>query len=241
MKWFKHHSDTHKNLKAGLVIAEKGMQGYGFWWLCVELIASQGEQYTLGADKNWKRWLIRESGLEKEEVDDLLEFFGQERLIDAAALKEAQLSIPNLSEYCDDYESRRERRSTNSVRTKSEKVALEEKRKEKNREEKITASMKFLSEIPETDLKELVEKYEASPTQIKRKADELRNYCLSKGKTYKNYRAFLENALQKDFGRRLQASPVEKVEKRPLTADERAALERVSQEVKAIGKGMRVD
>lgn len=146
MKWFKHHSDTHTNLKTGAVIAEKGIVGYGFWWLCVELIASQGDQYSLGAEKNWKAWLIRNSGLSKEEVNDILEYFAKERLIDETDLKEARLSIPNLAEYCDDYESRRERKSTNTVRTKSDKVALEENRKEENRKEEVADAPSLIFE-----------------------------------------------------------------------------------------------
>lgn len=112
-------------------------------------------------------------------------------------------------------------------------VTLEKSREDKKRTEKSTASMSFLSKIPETDLKELYEKYEASTTQIKRKADDLRNYCLSKGKTYKNYRAFLENALQKDFGRRLPSSPVLKVDVTPLSAEALARMDAIKAEVKA--------
>jgi hypothetical protein len=131
MKWFKHNSDAHTNLKTGNVIAEHGAAAYGLWWICVELIASQGEQYCLGADKNWKKGLMRASGMTKEEIDPLLNFFAQERLIDSDALKEAQLYIPNLAEYCDDYSSRSVRTKSESVRTKSQNVPLEEKRREK--------------------------------------------------------------------------------------------------------------
>lgn len=111
-------------------------------------------------------------------------------------------------------------------------VTLEgEEEKKKNREEKSTARQSYLSEIPSPDLEELREKYDASATQIKRKAEELHNYCLAKGKIYKNYRAFLENALQRDFGRRLQASPVVKAEQIILSADEQARVDALKKEI----------
>ncbi|MCM8811393.1 MAG: hypothetical protein NC917_07110, partial [Candidatus Omnitrophica bacterium] len=44
------------------------------------------------------------------------------------------------------------------------------------------------------------EKYNVSFTDVKRKAEELYNYCQAKGKRYKNYRAFLRNAIVRDFG-----------------------------------------
>jgi len=118
--------------------------------------------------------------------------------------------------------------------------AKEKRSKVKRSKEKETASMSFLSEIPEKDLRELYEKYEASATQIKRKAEDLKNYCLAKGKVYKNYRAFLENALQKDFGRRLQARPIQKVDTTPLSAEALARLDEIRKEVKAGFKGREV-
>lgn len=139
MKWFKHHSDSHGNLKVGAVLAEYGVKGYGLWWLCVELVANQGDDYTVGADKNWKRWLMSQSKLTKEEIDGFLGFFASERLIDEVALTEAQLHIPKLADYCNDYENRKERGSNDGVRTKTKSVRtitknvpleVEKKRKE---------------------------------------------------------------------------------------------------------------
>lgn len=160
MKWFKHNSDAHTNLKTGNVIAEHGAKAYGLWWICVELIASQGEMYRLGADKNWKKGLIRASGMTKEEIDPLLQFFAEERLIDADALKEAQLYIPKLAEYCDDYSSRSVRTKSESVRTISEKVPLEENRKEENRKE-VKESAAPLTPVFERKIREKEDDYSA--------------------------------------------------------------------------------
>lgn len=70
----------------------------------------------------------------------------------------------------------------------------------------------WLTTIPDSDLLELVAKYDASGPQIRRKADQFHNYCVSKDTKYANHRAALENALDRDFGRRApkKKSPIEK-------------------------------
>ena len=42
MKWFKHESDAYTNLKLEQVLDEFGMGGYGFFWLCCEIVGHQG-------------------------------------------------------------------------------------------------------------------------------------------------------------------------------------------------------
>lgn len=65
-------------------------------------------------------------------------------------------------------------------------------------------SFKYLSQIPEEDLNEFEENYNASKSQVIGKAEDLKNYCESHGKRYKNYKSFLANALKKDFGKRTE-------------------------------------
>lgn len=95
------------------------------------------------------------------------------------------------------------------------------------------ASKEYLLKIPESDLIAFREKYEASTGQIKRKGEQMHNYCEAKGKTYRNYRAFLENGLDKDFGRRVRrVAPVEVTRK--LSPEELAAVEKTKKEISAL-------
>lgn len=76
----------------------------------------------------------------------------------------------------------------------------EEKRREVNiKEDKIVNSISYLRNIPEEDLREFTFRFDASEYQIKSKAEDLENYCMAKSKKYSNYKAFLLNALKKDF------------------------------------------
>lgn len=117
----------------------------------------------------------------------------------------------------------------------------EEKRsKEKGTEEKITASIAYLKNIPTEDLKEFTERFEAYPKQIIRKAEDLVLWCETNGERKKNYRAFLLTALRKDFPERTKVEkPTEDI-KRPLTPEEAAARDKIAAEIRAIGKSKQV-
>ena len=73
-------------------------------------------------------------------------------------------------------------------------------REVEKREERGTAhaSIKYLLAVPPKDIEEWTTKFNLKPESVTRKADDLYNFCLSKGKTYRNYRAFLASALSRD-------------------------------------------
>lgn len=79
-------------------------------------------------------------------------------------------------------------------------------------EERPYASLSFLGKMPSKDLLELSEKYRILPRGIQAKATDLKLYCEAKGKKYKNYRAFLENALRKDGVKLRNEYPLPRVE-----------------------------
>ena len=64
------------------------------------------------------------------------------------------------------------------------------------------SSLSFLRKIPKEVIDEMVLKFKVEPEQVKLKAEALADYCDSKGRKYKDYMAFLRNALRKDFGER---------------------------------------
>lgn len=70
----------------------------------------------------------------------------------------------------------------------------------KEREER---HLSFLINLPENLINELTKRFEVSPKQVRSKAEDLHNYCQAKGKTYKDYRAFLVNAVKSDFKERV--------------------------------------
>lgn len=77
--------------------------------------------------------------------------------------------------------------------------------KNKNKEYK---EREYLSNIPSDDVEEFIKVFICSQSQVKSKADDLLNYCKAKGKKYSDYKAFLRNALKKDFGLRVPVAVV---------------------------------
>lgn len=60
------------------------------------------------------------------------------------------------------------------------------------------SSISYLKNIPLDDIKDFILITTATENQIKNKGEALFDYCESKGRRYKNYKAFLRNALRKD-------------------------------------------
>ena len=68
--------------------------------------------------------------------------------------------------------------------------------------------MEYLKKIPEEDLKEFYKRFDASEKAIRSKGEDLHNWCKINGKVKKDYKAFLLNALKKDFPERVNQKPV---------------------------------
>ena len=131
MKWFKHETDAHTNLKLQAIMDKHGLEGYGFYWFILELVAREGEDFHILSTKSWRIYLKKFSGVPEKKINELLTFFAENNLIDKKSLKQNDLFIPKLGERSDDY--------TNRVRRKyvqgSDNVHLEEKRVEEKRKE----------------------------------------------------------------------------------------------------------
>jgi len=103
MKWFRHQTDSYTNLKHREIMEEFGLEGYGFYWVCCELVGQQGEKYRLKNSKGWLKALKNTSNLSEEKINKFLNKFAFLNLISANALKDKELYIPKMRDYSDDY------------------------------------------------------------------------------------------------------------------------------------------
>jgi len=137
MKWFQHSSDSYTDFKHQSLIDNFGMEGYGFFWLCCEIVAQQGKNYRLKDVKMWKSALKRISLLPEEKITSLLFELGELKLISGKSLQSGVLYIPKMGDYSDDYTKRVRRvseHSSESVRQdkkRVDKIRIEENKKEK--------------------------------------------------------------------------------------------------------------
>lgn len=77
--------------------------------------------------------------------------------------------------------------------------------KEINKESKIRrASYSSIHDITDTDLQDISDSYQVPITFVKLQLEKLTNYCASKGKRYKNYKAALRNFVVGDMQRQAE-------------------------------------
>ena len=210
MKWFKHESDAHTNMKLQALIDKLGIAGYGYYWACVELVASQGgDTFRVAKDKHWEQHLKKMLSIEPKEQKKYLVVLATHNLIDLKALKNGDLYIPKLEERCDEYSEKKKRSEAKKTLSGQgrDNVGLEEKREEKKRREKTATE--YLLNIPEKDMEEFYKRFDCSKKAIKSKGEDMLLWCKN-NEFKKDNKAFLLNALKKDFQERKE--PIKKVE-----------------------------
>jgi len=94
--------------------------------------------------------------------------------------------------------------------------------------------LSFLEKLPEEIKSSLSEKYFISPKGIQSKATDLLLYCRQKGKTYKDYKAFLENAIRKDKVKLQNEYPL--MVKTPEVNEVELSAEQIEENKKRIAK-----
>ena len=115
MKWFKHLTDSHTNFKHRKLINEIGVEGYGVYWLCVELVGQQGKKYCIKAQEDWKIALKDTSRVDNGKLEKFLKTFAQANLICPKALEKGDLAIPKMKDYADEYSVRISRQYPDNV------------------------------------------------------------------------------------------------------------------------------
>jgi len=141
MKWIKHFSNAHDNLKFEEIIDKFGWEGYAYYWVLLELVAEQGTNFRLPSGKCWKikgRKLFKVSN---KKFDNYLNLLAKNKLISKKALNNGTLSIPKMQEYADEYT----RKVRSNSRHAPDKLPLEE---EENRIEQKKKKKFFYDNLP---------------------------------------------------------------------------------------------
>lgn len=151
VKWFKHDADANQDAKLRRVRLKYGMEGYGLYWYCLELVARGVEKHRLSFELEHDSELIAaDTGIHRERVEEMMRYMVELRLFERAegvitCLKMASRTdeytqallkktgtavsvLPGLSRECPESLPRvsRESRDTNGRKS----VLIEENRKE---------------------------------------------------------------------------------------------------------------
>jgi hypothetical protein len=222
MKWFKHEADDRNKLVSKLVRSKFGAEGYGILQSLKEIVAEYVEQ------DNISEWgmvdplheietLAEECSTTPEKLKDFLKFCDEKNILEKV---DNRLYFPDMLKRLDDFAARIKRQSeptSESVRSKYDikenKIKQNKIKENKEKKEiKLESSLSYLLDLPKTDLEEFIKNLSCNESMVKSKAEDLYNYCKAKGKVYKDYKAFLLNALKKDFGKRQQVQVQEVLE-----------------------------
>ena len=108
MRWYKHQTKSHNDEKLAEILYQLGLEGYGFWWLMLELVASEMDasdrcelSYPL---KVWARRLH----CTPRKTSAFFEMFSEKILIlmeydDTNGVGKLKIKIPNLLKFRDEY------------------------------------------------------------------------------------------------------------------------------------------
>ena len=95
MRWFSHDSDAHDDIKLRRLLRQQGPEGYGLFWLMVEVLAKEGnggvelKRYPL-AD------LAKDFYTEPEKLQKCIALMAEEGLFDKDKLKLGIVHSPTL-------------------------------------------------------------------------------------------------------------------------------------------------
>ena len=111
MRWFSHDSDAHDDIKLRRVLRKYGPEGYGLFWLLIEILAKEGNG---GIDV--KRYplsdLAADFYTDTAKLQRCLNLMVEEGLFCGDKLKAGLLYSPSLERRADTYTKRTKRKET---------------------------------------------------------------------------------------------------------------------------------
>lgn len=76
MKWFKHDANANSDSKLQNVLLDYGLEGYGLYWYCIELIAGnvEADNITFSLEHD-ARIIARNTGSTAQKVEEMMRYF----------------------------------------------------------------------------------------------------------------------------------------------------------------------
>lgn len=137
MKWFKHDSNASVDSKLRKVKAKYGMEGYGLYWYCLELIAMNVEKHNLTFELEHDAEVISlDTGIHFERVQEMMHYMVDQKLFE---MSNGRITCLKMAARTDEY-TQKLLRNQESVRTLSRQTPdkvppnrIEENRLEQNK------------------------------------------------------------------------------------------------------------
>lgn len=174
-----YHKSTYVHLWVHLLLKANYSENKFLW--NGEVIIVKAGQFLTG-----RKQLSLETGIAESTIEDILKVLENlQQIRQQKTNKYRLITILNWEEY---------QKSDNNPTTKQQQADTNKNNKKNKNEREI------LSPPSEELINEMLSVYACNASQVKQKADAILNYCDSKKKTYKDYKATLRSWLNKDFG-----------------------------------------
>ena len=141
MKWFKHDASANNDAKLKKVRIKYGMEGYGLYWYCLELIAQNVEKHNITFELEHDSEVIaHDTGIHVDRVNDMMSYMCNLGLFQSS---NNVITCLSMAKRTDEYTAKlliqlnkagMSRQSPDSVPTKSD--LIEENRQEQKRTER---------------------------------------------------------------------------------------------------------
>jgi len=209
MKWFKHDSNAGSDAKLKRLKMRYGMEGYGLYWYCLEIISDKVDQnnYTFELDHD-AEIISFDTGIHRDQVQEIMSYMVELELFENSngmitCLKMAKRLDQSMTS---NIELRKVitkiKYNHDSVMTKSEQKSVEEKTLDKNKKNIVISSPKS-DPVPYQAIIDLYhEKLEALPKVAKltskRKAQIRQRWSTDIG-TIEQWGFFFDHVADSDF------------------------------------------
>lgn len=140
MRWIKHDTDANQDAKLQNVLLDYGLEGYGLYWYCIELIAGKVDKDNITFElEHDARIIARNVGSTAQKVEEMMRYFIELGLFEdsqgtitclklARRLDKSMTSNPEMRQLIENIKSH------DSIMTQSEKPMQDKIRLDKNKD-----------------------------------------------------------------------------------------------------------
>lgn len=142
MQWVKHDTDANQDAKLQNVLLDYGLEGYGLYWYCIELIAGKVDKENITFElEHDARIIARNTGSTHQKVEEMMKYFVKIGLFEcsnntitclklAKRLDQSMTSNPQMREIIKNFKGH------DGVMIPSDKVMQDQIRSDQNRIDK---------------------------------------------------------------------------------------------------------
>lgn len=140
MKWIKHDTDANNDAKLQNVLLDYGLEGYGLYWYCIELIAGKVDKDNITFElEHDARIIARNVGSTAQKVEEMMRYFVKTGLFEssngvitcfklARRLDQSMTSNPEMRKIIDSIKNH------DGIMTESCKIRLDKTREDKSKD-----------------------------------------------------------------------------------------------------------